>query len=188
MIFRFGQIIESERDLCEWKSIKLDSWIWTFESQNMHLRFTDDELITLAEMLTLACWATFWNHKPGSDEGVSRFENILEKILARMQHNGQGGQVELDPERQRLRLRKDKEEGSFHAQCYDEMRAETFWEELAMRMAERELSKRYAKEELDQLGEDKRKEITEPITKRYWDEFSANGIENLHIISRAELG
>lgn len=154
----------------------------------MHLRFTDDELITLAEMLTLACWATFWNHKPGSDEGVARFDNMLEKVLSRMQHNGQGSEVESDPERQRLRLRKDKEEGSFYAQCYDEMRAETFWEELVIRMAERQLNKRYDELQLSQLSEEKRKEITEPITKRYWEEFSAKGIENLHIISKREDG
>lgn len=154
----------------------------------MHLRFTDDELITLAEMLTLACWATFWNHKPGSDEGVARFDNMLEKVLSRMQHNGQGSEVESDPERQRLRLRKDKEEGSFYAQCYDEMRAETFWEELVIRMAERQLNKRYDELQLSQLSEEKRKEITEPITKRYWEEFSAKGIENLHVISKREDG
>lgn len=154
----------------------------------MHLRFTDEELATLAEMLTLACWSTFWNHKPGSDEGVARFDDMLEKILSRMQHNGQGGEVELDPERQRLRLRKDKEDGSFYAQCYDEMRAETFWEELVMRMAERELNKRHGKVELDRLTEDERKEISEPLTKRFWEEFSANGIENLHIISRPGQG
>lgn len=154
----------------------------------MHLRFTDDELITLAEMLTLACWATFWNHKPGSDEGVARFDDMLEKVLSRMQHNGQGGEVEPDPERQRLRLRKDKEEGSFYAQCYDEMRAETFWEELVIRMAERQLNKRYNELELSQLSEEKRKDITEPITKRYWEEFSAKGIENLHVISKREEG
>jgi len=154
----------------------------------MHLRFNDDELATLAEMLTLACWATFWNHKPGSDEGVTRFDDMLEKILSRMQHNGQGGEVELDPERQRLRLCKDKEDGSFYAQCYDEMRAETFWEEMVMRMAERELNKRYSKEELDQLSEEQRKEISEPFTKRFWEEFSSNGIENLHVISKTGQG
>ena len=168
--------------------IKLDSLMRNLDSRTMHLRFADEELGTLAEMLTLACWATFWNHKPGSDEGVARFDNMLEKILSRMQNNGQGGQVELDPERQRLRLCKDKEDGSFHAQCYDEMRAETFWEELVIRMADRELNKRYGQEALEQMNEDERKKITEPITKRYWEEFSAKGIANLHIISKREEG
>lgn len=150
----------------------------------MHLRFTDDELSTLAEMLTLACWATFWNHKPASDEGVARFDDMLEKILSRMKHNGLSGEVENDPERQRLRLRKDKEEGSFYAQCYDEMRAETFWDELVLRMAERELAKRHSKTELEAMDEKRRKEVTEPIAKRFWQEFTSNGLENLHVISR----
>ena len=154
----------------------------------MHLRFTDEELITLSEMLTLACWATFWNHKPGSDEGVARFDDMLEKILTRLQHNGQGNEVENDPDRQRLRLSKKKEDGSFYAQCYDEMRGETFWEELVARMAERELSKKYTEAQLNALSEDERKKIAEPVTKKYWEEFSRNGIGNLHVIAKREDG
>ncbi|MBT8036461.1 MAG: hypothetical protein KJO21_02845 [Verrucomicrobiae bacterium] len=154
----------------------------------MHLRFTDEELVTLSEMLTLACWATFWNHKPGSDDGVARFDDMLEKILARMQHNGQGGMVEVDPERQRLRLRKEYEEGSFYAQSYDEMRAETFWEELVARMAERELDKKYTAAELEKLSDDERKKIAEPVTQKFWKEFSSHGIANLHVISKRDDG
>jgi hypothetical protein len=154
----------------------------------MHLRFTDDELSTLSEMLTLACWATFWNHKPGADEGVARFDDMLEKILSRMQHHGLGGEVENDPERQRLRLRKDKEESSFYAQCYDEMRSETFWEELVVRMADRELNKRHGKAVLEAMSEAERKVLAEPITKRYWQEFTTQGLDNLHVITRQNAG
>jgi hypothetical protein len=154
----------------------------------MHLRFTDDELSTLSEMLTLACWATFWNHKPGADEGVARFDDMLEKILSRMQHHGLGGEVENDPERQRLRLRKDKEESSFYAQCYDEMRSETFWEELVVRMADRELNKRHGKAVLEAMSEAERNTLAEPITKRYWQEFTNQGLDNLHVISRQNAG
>lgn len=139
-------------------------------------------------MLTLACWATFWNHKPGSDEGVARFDDMLEKILTRLQHNGQGKEVELDPDRQRLRLRKDKEDASFYAQCYDEMRAETFWEELVARMAERELNKKYTEAQLNKLSDEQQKELAEPFTRKYWEEFSKNGIANLHIIAKREDG
>ena len=154
----------------------------------MHLRFTDDELSTLSEMLTLACWATFWNHKPGADDGVARFDDMLEKILSRMQHHGLGGEVENDPERQRLRLRKDKEESSFYAQCYDEMRSETFWEELVVRMADRELNKRHGKAALEAMSEAERKALAEPITKRYWQEFTNQGLDNLHVITRQNAG
>jgi hypothetical protein len=154
----------------------------------MHLRFTDDELSTLSEMLTLACWATFWNHKPGADEGVARFDDMLEKILSRMQHHGLGGEVENDPERQRLRLRKDKEESSFYAQCYDEMRSETFWEELVVRMTDRELNKRHGKAVLEAMSEAERKVLAEPISKRYWQEFTSQGLDNLHVVSRQNAG
>ncbi|MGB0774452.1 MAG: hypothetical protein ACPG32_11170 [Akkermansiaceae bacterium] len=150
----------------------------------MHMRFTDEELLTLAEMMTLACWATFWNHKPGSDEGVARYDDMLEKILTRLQHGGLGEHVEMDPERQKLRMRKDREDGSFYAQCYDEMRNETFWEELVARMAERELNRKHGEAHMKSLSEEKRKELSEPVTKRFWQEFSTRGIGNLHVVAR----
>jgi len=148
------------------------------------MRFTDEELLTLSEMLTLACWTTFWNHKPGADEGVGRYDDLLNKILIRLQHNGHGKEVELDPERQRLRLRKEKEEGSFYAQSFDEMRNEIFWEELVARMAEREIQKMKGPRYLDKLTEVERKKVMEPIAKRYWLEFSQGGIRNLHVVAQ----
>ena len=105
-----------------------------------------------------------------------------------MQDNGQGDALEHDPERQHLRLRKDREDGSFHAQCYDEMRAETFWEELVIRMSDRELVRSYGQHKMDAMGQSERRAVTEPINKRYWEEFSTNGIENLHLVSRAQNG
>jgi len=152
------------------------------------MRFTDEELLTLAEMLTLACWATFWNHKPGADDGVARYDDMLEKTLTRLQHNGQSNEVENDPERQRLRLSKKKEESSFYAQCYDEMRNETFWEELVARMAEREMIRKYGNDHLKSLSDEDRKKLTEPVSKKFWEEFSKNGIGNLHIIAGNEQG
>ena len=154
----------------------------------MHLRFTDEELSTLSEMLTLACWATFWNHKPGADLGVARYDDMLDKILTRLQHNGQGAEVEMDPGRQRLRLRKEKEEGSFYAQSFDEMRNEIFWEELVARMAEREVIRKHGSGYLESLNDDERKRVLEPLGKRFWEEFSSKGIANLHVVARMMEG
>lgn len=149
----------------------------------MHMRFTDEELLTLSEMLTLACWSTFWNHKPGAEAGVIRYDDMLEKVLRRLHDSGQAGEVELDPERQRLRLRKDREDGSFYAQSFDEMRVETFWEEMVARLTEREIVQKKGAGYLEGLSEEQRKKVMEPLAKKYWDEFSRNGIANLHIIS-----
>lgn len=151
----------------------------------MHMRFTDEELLTLAEMLTLACWSTFWNNKPGSDDGVARYDALLDKVLERLQHNGQGNEVEQDPDRpQQLRLRRDREDKSFHAQCYDEMRNQLFWEELVVRLAERELTRKIGETKFNTLNEDERTRRLEPISKRLWSEFTDKGISNLHIVAR----
>jgi hypothetical protein len=68
------------------------------------------------------------------------------------------------------------------------MRGETFWEELVARMAERELNKKYTEAQLNALSEEERKKIAEPVTKKYWEEFSRNGITNLHVVAKREEG
>ena len=158
------------------------------ESAQMHMRFTDEELLALSEMLTLACWVTFWNHKPGAEEGVARYHEMLDKVLTRLQHNGQGGEVENDPERQKLRLVKKKEESSFYAQSYDEMRSETFWEELVTRMTEKELQAKYGEQHMESLSDEEREKVATPVSQRFFKEFSANGIENLHLVAKLGEG
>ena len=68
------------------------------------------------------------------------------------------------------------------------MRSETFWEELVVRMADRELNKRHGKAALEAMSEPERKALAEPITKRYWQEFTNQGLDNLHVISRQNAG
>ena len=87
-----------------------------------------------------------------------------------------------------FRLSKKKEEKSFYAQCYDEMRNETFWEEIVARMTERELVAKYGDRHLNSLSDEERKKISEPVSKKYWEEFSRNGIANLHVVARREQG
>ncbi|MGB1261173.1 MAG: hypothetical protein ACPG6P_14105, partial [Akkermansiaceae bacterium] len=60
----------------------------------------------------------------------------------------------------------------------------TFWEELVARMAERELNRKHGEAHMKSLSEEKRKELSEPVTKRFWQEFSTRGIGNLHVVAR----
>ena len=52
--------------------------MWCFPpGPDMHLRFTEDELDTLVEMVSLAAEVASWNERPGSEEGVAAYEALV---------------------------------------------------------------------------------------------------------------
>ena len=89
---------------------------------------------------------------------------------------------------QRYRLSPDYQEKSFFQECYDEFRNESFWEELVIRLADRDLVRKIGMKEWRKLTEEQRRERTRDIEQRYWEEFSRNGVNNLHQISKPGEG
>lgn len=148
----------------------------------MHLRFTEEELGTLVEMVSLAAEVSSWNERPGSEEGVAAYESLEDKVLEKAKHAGLGEFIDFDEEKQRHHLTTEYQEGSFYQQCYDEFRNEVFWEELVIRLADRDLARAIGLPAWQGLTEEERRAQTQDIEKRYWEEFSKNGIERVAVI------
>ena len=148
----------------------------------MHLRFTDAELATLVEMVSLAANVASWNQKPGADDGVSAFEALEDKILERAKHAGMGDVIEFDEEKQRHQVTLEFQQAAFFQECYDEFRNENFWEEMVVRLADRDLMRQIGQAAWNKLTEEERRARTEEIEKRYWEEFTSHGIERVAVI------
>jgi hypothetical protein len=149
----------------------------------MHLRFSDQELVTLVEMVSLAANIAEWNEKETADQKVAAYEAFASKILEKAQHSGLADLIEFDEERQRFRIRPEAEEQMFHHECYDEFRNESFWDELALRLSDRDLIRSIGQKAWDALTEDQRRERTGAWEKRYWEEFSRHGVDRVHVIA-----
>jgi hypothetical protein len=154
----------------------------------MHFRLSEQELATLAEMVSLAAWVGSWNRRDEAGEAFADYEDLESKILEKAAHAGFGDIVEFDPESQRYRLTQEYQERSFFQQCYDEFRNESFWEELVIRLADRDLIRRIGMKAWRKLDEEQRRERTRDIEQRYWDEFARDGVNNLHLISKPGEG
>jgi len=150
---------------------------------DMHLRFTDEELGVLLEMVSLASLVASWNRKPEAEEGVAAFEALENKILERAAHAGFGDIIEFDEESQSYGLTNEYLEKAFAHECYEEFRNESFWEELMIRMADRDFLKKRGAEAWEAIPEEERREIASEEEKRYWDEFASNGVEHVHVIA-----
>jgi hypothetical protein len=148
----------------------------------VHLRFTEQELSVLVQMLSLAAEVASWNQKPGSDEGVAEFEGLESRILGKVLQAGFGDIIGWDEEKQRYQLKPEFQQQSFFQECFEEFRNESFWEDLVLRLADRDLMRVIGKEAWEKLDEDQRRERTKDIEKRYWEEFTRNGIERVAVI------
>jgi hypothetical protein len=154
----------------------------------VHLRFTEEELAILAEMVTLAASVASWNHKPGSDAGVSAYEAVENKVLEKAKLAGLGDSIEWDEEKRRHQLKVDSEAQTFFQECYDEFRNESFWEELVIRLADRGLIREIGVTAWERLTEEERRKRTAETEKALWKEFSENGVEKLALIFPREEG
>ena len=149
----------------------------------MHLRLTDQELATLVEMVSLAANVASWNHKENASEKIAEFEDLESKILEKAGHSGLAEWIEFDEESRRFRIREEIEQRLFYSECYEEFRNESFWDELAIRLADRDLARAIGFQAWEKLTEEQRRARTTSLEKRYWDEFSKNGVERIVVVA-----
>ena len=148
----------------------------------MHLRFTDSELATLIEMVSLAANVASLNQKPGSEGKVAVFEDLENKLLERARHSGFSNIIEFDDEKQAYRVTAEFEATAFYQECFEEFREESFWEELVIRLADRDLIRSIGLSAWEKMTEPERRTQTQEREKHYWEEFTRNGIERLALI------
>ncbi len=149
----------------------------------MHIRFTEQELATLVEMLSLAANVASWNQKETADRKLGEYEQFESKMLEKAAHNGLGELIEFDEETRRFRVKKEMEENLFYHECYEEFRNESFWDELTVRLADRDLVKSIGLKAWEAMSEEQRRAKTVAWEKRYWQEFSKNGIERVIVMT-----
>lgn len=134
-------------------------------------------------MLSLAVNVASWNQKDSADRKLSEYEGFESKMLEKAAHNGLGGIIEFDEESRRFRVKKEVEEKLFYYECYEEFRNESFWDELTVRLADRDLVKSIGLEAWEAMSEEQRRAKTVSSEKRYWQEFSGNGIERVIVMT-----
>jgi hypothetical protein len=149
----------------------------------MHLRLSDQELATLVEMVSLAANVASWNQKESASDKLSTYEALESKILEKAGHSGLGEWIEFDEESRRFRVKQEIEDRLFYSECYDEFRNESFWDELAVRLADRDLARAIRFSEWEKLNEEERRARTSAWERRYWEEFSRHGVERVAVIT-----
>ena len=152
----------------------------------MHLRVSDEELATLVEMVSLATEMAALNPDDAGQAGYARFEGIENKVLEAAKSTGLAGIFEFDIERGKNRVTEKFQENAYFQECFNEVRNAVFWEELMLRLAERDLIKEIGPAAHEALNEEERRKKAAPLEKRYWDKFQKDGTDLLFWIDRNE--
>lgn len=149
----------------------------------MHLRLSEDEFATLIDMVSLAAEIASLNQKPGTEDKLSAFADLEDKILERAKNQGHGDIIEIDPETKKHRVTASYQSQSYIQECIDEMRNEIFWDELAFRLAERDIMRRLGESSYLSLGEKEKIELIAPKQKDYWEGFVKKGLNHIHLVA-----
>ncbi len=154
----------------------------------MQLRFSEEELLTLVEMVSLAAEVSGMSETEEAFEGQERFEKMEHKVLEAAKNTGMGEIVEFDVDREKNRVTEKFQEGAFFQRCLEEFRNTIFWEDLMLRLTERDLVKEMGRLSYDAMDEVERRKKSEPRERRYWEKFLKDGVEGLFWIDRNEDG
>ncbi|MGC6425587.1 MAG: hypothetical protein ACON5H_01165 [Akkermansiaceae bacterium] len=157
-------------------------------TMSMHLRFSEEELATLVEMVSLATDVANINQTESGQLGYTRFEAIEHKILESAKLSGMSEIIEIDPARNKNRVTEKFQKDSYFQKCLEELRNTVFWEELMIRLTERDLIRVMGDKNYLALSEVERAAVTKPLEQRYWDKFVKDGLNPLHWIEAHEKG
>jgi hypothetical protein len=152
----------------------------------MKIAFTQKEYARLLEMSYIAM-SVAGSHDEKSP-AVRRYGELEQKLLALATPMGCADYVEGAPEDgQPLYPSRKLEEESPAAKALEAFEDASFWDELAVRLAERDYTREQLKTPLDPgLTEEERQEHfvqrVEELEKRYWAEFEKNGLDNLLVL------
>ncbi len=152
----------------------------------MHLRFNDEELSTLVEMVSLASELANLNPNDEGNAGFSRFEAIESKVLESAKLAGMSDIIEYDHTRNKNRVTEKFQQEAFFQKCIDEFRNNVFWEELMIRLTERDLVRELGEHAYLSLSDEERRKKSEPLEKRYWSKFLKQGVNPLFWIEPNE--
>jgi hypothetical protein len=152
----------------------------------MPFRLSDGSYATLVEMVSLATEMAALHPSDTGQAGYARFEGIENKVLEAAKSTGLAGIVEFDMECGKHRVTEKFQDNAYFQECFHEVRNTVFWEELMIRLAERDLIQEIGPAAHEALDEEERRQKAVPLEKRYWEKFQKDGTDLIFWIDRYE--
>ena len=150
---------------------------------NIQVDLPVDQYRALIEMVQIADWVIH-SHDSHPSASTASYRTVRKAILAKANAAGMGEDFILEDGE--YYETQDYEENSPHRKFVDEFEDTTFWDELANRLARRDLWDRFSEEEISQMSVQQRCEHVFPLESLYESEFSQHGLTRLRVVEQWE--
>ena len=153
----------------------------------MNIEISTKEYRDLLDILHIAD-VVMSGHRREDDKRVGRHRALIQKLYALAQGEGLDLLMRHD-EREELYSQPEFEKSSLAHVMIDEFGDHLFWDELISRLSVRDAAQAAGgMDRLNALNDRDRQAAEGPIRQGYIEEFSRNGISNLVVIDRFDIG
>jgi hypothetical protein len=145
----------------------------------MKIEMTKEEYRDLLDLLYIAEWV-LTAHKTGDDARTKPYDKIIQKLYSHAREAGYERLIEHDPETRDHYTTREFEEASKALVFIDEFVDDSFWDELIIRLAERDAAQQVGgHEQLGLLSVEDVHALRSPIEIKYSEEFNDHGLDHL---------
>lgn len=148
----------------------------------MKIDLSRDEYIRLLELTEIALWVIEAHHEEERSH-TRPYRDLEQKLFATAEAMGCGELVDYEEELQRFFPSMEFEEALAGTNFIGEFEDNTFWDQLILRLAERDMIRQVGEQSLQEMIPEERAEVEQPHADRYFKEFQKNGLENVTLRS-----
>lgn len=147
---------------------------------SMKINFTKQEYKSLLDILYIADWITSAYDEIENSKPIA-YDKLEQKLLSYAKDFGLDDYVEQDKFEERYYPTRLFEDETIAQEIIDQYDNDTFWDELAHRLAQRDIQAKYGREQLAKMNMDQVLEEMSIIEDAYNEEFEKTGILKVNI-------
>lgn len=146
----------------------------------MNVNMTSQEYRLLLDLLLMADWVIHGNRAEERPE-AEPYRMLIQKFLSLAPECGLEELVEIDDAYNQYRPTEKLEQSTRAWQMLDDYDDLVFWEELIVRLAERDISNMPGKADIGEMAPEEYDRYAEPLEEKYAHEFFESGLDRLAI-------
>jgi hypothetical protein len=144
----------------------------------MNVSITKREYRLLLDLLLTADWVIH-GHRREEPAAAEPYRMLIQKLLSHAGEFGAEDLVEIDEERNEYRPTERFERETVAWKLLDEYDDLVFWEELIVRLAERDISSMPGKRDIEAMSGEEYDRLAQPLEEKYAGEFFEHGLDRL---------
>ncbi|MDZ7829439.1 MAG: hypothetical protein U5K33_08120 [Halofilum sp. (in: g-proteobacteria)] len=144
----------------------------------MNVSLTEREYRLLLDLLLTADWVIH-GHRREEPAAAEPYRMLIQKLLSLAGEFGAEDLVEIDGERNEYRPTERFERETVAWKLLDEYDDLVFWEELIVRLAERDISSMPGKRDIEAMSGEEYDRLAQPLEEKYAGEFFEHGLDRL---------